>query len=83
MNKYNYEFMCELGLSVVNGVLVDQDTNEMVKNNYTGKYIIDYIEGTYANWKYYENYDRMGRETRPQSSASGISSSANGKVQLP
>ena len=57
MNKYNYEFMCELGLSVVNGVLVDQDTNEMVKNNYTGKYIIDYIEGTYANWKYYENYD--------------------------
>ena len=57
MNKCNYEFMCELGLSVVNGVLVDQDTNEMVKNNYTGKYIIDYIEGTYANWKYYENYD--------------------------
>ena len=57
MNKCNYEFMCELGLSVVNGVLVDQDTNEMIKNNYTGKYIIDYVEGTYANWKYYENYD--------------------------
>lgn len=57
MLEQNYNLLFELGLEVENGIIKDQDTGEMIKNPNTGKYLINYVEGTYADWRYYEDFN--------------------------
>lgn len=58
MLTQNYNILCELGFEVQNGLVVDQDTNQMVKNNNTGKYLIVKIDDTsYVDWRYYEEFN--------------------------
>lgn len=57
LNEQNYNLLCQLGLQVVNGIVTDQETNEMVKNVETGKYMIVRVPDTYVDFRYYEEFN--------------------------
>ncbi len=57
MIRQNYDIMCEIGLEVVNGIVTDQDTRQMIRNPETGKYMIVKLENTYVDYRHYEEFN--------------------------
>ena len=57
MIRQNYDIMCEIGLEVVDGIVTDQDTRQMIRNPETGKYMIVKLENTYVDYRYYEEFN--------------------------
>lgn len=57
--RQNYDLLLEFGFGVNNGIIYDQDLDKPVELVYNGKskILINYIEGTRVDWRYYEDFN--------------------------
>lgn len=57
--EQNYNLLLELGFGVDNGIIYDQELDKPVKLNYNGKekILINYIQDTKVDWRYYEDFN--------------------------
>lgn len=57
--EQNYNLLLELGFGVDNGIIYDQELDKPVKLNYNGKekILINYIQDTRVDWRYYEDFN--------------------------